>query len=319
MPALVQRATTPSENDLDDRDYRVLELLVEARATSDIAGRLCLSEHTVRNHIRSLMAKLGAHSGPRPSPRRCAGSWSSPPSRSWCPPADAAADPTWSDWTRGSDAAGAPGETPVHLRARRLPADHRCMTRRFVPCAVFLPILGAVLLHGPTAVVDTAGSTPGGGPAGAEDPGPVDRSLPAGVEAFVAGDMVVHWVDDRSALDPTELRPAPGVAVALTVDADQGHGAETHGPGTHEAAHLEDGTEEHHAAASGGYALFSSTARWLPGGYTIRLTGTTPASSSTETSSLRPPGPPAPRPACPSGSLPASEDRSIPVAVRSPR
>lgn len=61
VPALLQRATAPSEADLDDRDFEVLELLVEGRATSEIAARLCVSEHTVRNRIRTLMNKLGVH------------------------------------------------------------------------------------------------------------------------------------------------------------------------------------------------------------------------------------------------------------------
>lgn len=61
VPALVQRATSPTDADLEDRDFSVLELLVEGQATSEIAAQLCLSEHTVRNRIRTLMGKLGAH------------------------------------------------------------------------------------------------------------------------------------------------------------------------------------------------------------------------------------------------------------------
>ncbi len=61
VPALVQRATAPSGTELDARDFSILERLVEGRATGEIAGLLCLSEHTVRNRIRMLLAKLGAH------------------------------------------------------------------------------------------------------------------------------------------------------------------------------------------------------------------------------------------------------------------
>jgi DNA-binding NarL/FixJ family response regulator len=61
VPTLVQRATAPSGAELDDREFRVLDLLAEAHATGEIAARLCLSEHTVRNQIQSLMIKLGAH------------------------------------------------------------------------------------------------------------------------------------------------------------------------------------------------------------------------------------------------------------------
>ena len=61
VPALIRHATAPTDADLDDRDFCVLELLVDGRTTGEIAGHLCLSEHTVRNRIRMLMAKLGAH------------------------------------------------------------------------------------------------------------------------------------------------------------------------------------------------------------------------------------------------------------------
>lgn len=61
--ALVRRATTASPHDApEDREVEVLELLAEAWSTEDIARRLCVSEHTVRNRIRTLMAKLGTHS-----------------------------------------------------------------------------------------------------------------------------------------------------------------------------------------------------------------------------------------------------------------
>lgn len=59
---LLRRATAPADASLDDRERDVLELLVEAQGTAEIAARLCLSEHTVRNRIRGLMTKLDAHS-----------------------------------------------------------------------------------------------------------------------------------------------------------------------------------------------------------------------------------------------------------------
>lgn len=64
LPALVRRATAPTSRagTVDDGEVAVLELLVEARTTRDIADALCLSEHTVRNRIASAMAKLGVHS-----------------------------------------------------------------------------------------------------------------------------------------------------------------------------------------------------------------------------------------------------------------
>lgn len=61
VDVLVRRATGPTAPTLDVRELEVLTLLAEARSTDDIASRLFLSEHTVRNRIRSLMAKLDAH------------------------------------------------------------------------------------------------------------------------------------------------------------------------------------------------------------------------------------------------------------------
>ena len=167
--------------------------------------------------------------------------------------------------------------TPLRLRDGRAATDPCCMTRRFVRCATFLPILGAALLHLSTADVTAA---PAGPTVGLHDELAASAAghvaIPAGVEAFVAGDMVVHWIDDVAG-PAAELQPTPGVAVELTVGPDDAApGDEASGDaGLHEAARADDGTEPvaHHAGASGGYALFSSTARWLPGGYTIRLTG----------------------------------------------
>lgn len=61
LPALIRRATAPTDGELDDRDFRVLELLVDGRTTGEMAAHLYLSERTVRNRVRMLMAKLGVH------------------------------------------------------------------------------------------------------------------------------------------------------------------------------------------------------------------------------------------------------------------
>lgn len=61
VPALVRRATAGRETAVEPRDVELLELLAQARTTSEIAGAMCMSEHTVRNRIRILMAKLGVH------------------------------------------------------------------------------------------------------------------------------------------------------------------------------------------------------------------------------------------------------------------
>lgn len=62
-PEQLQRATaaTPEgESELTDRELEVLQLLADGASTQDIAERLTLSIHTVRNHVRNLTDKLGA-------------------------------------------------------------------------------------------------------------------------------------------------------------------------------------------------------------------------------------------------------------------
>lgn len=94
-------------------------------------------------------------------------------------------------------------------------------------------------------------------------------------DAIVAGDMVVQWLDGAPA-GADELLSMPDVPADLTLAPDVAdlHG-DRDGEGVHEAAHVNGHADPdgRHAAASGGYVLFSATARWLPGGYTLRLTG----------------------------------------------
>ena len=47
---------------LSAREIELLRLLVSGAATSEIAGELYISGHTVRNHVKSVLGKLGAHS-----------------------------------------------------------------------------------------------------------------------------------------------------------------------------------------------------------------------------------------------------------------
>lgn len=47
---------------LSERETELLRLLVKGATTSEIAGELYISGHTVRNHVKNVLAKLGAHS-----------------------------------------------------------------------------------------------------------------------------------------------------------------------------------------------------------------------------------------------------------------
>jgi DNA-binding NarL/FixJ family response regulator len=51
-----------SRFDLTDRELEVLALLARGRSTEEIVAELTVSVHTVRNHVRAILAKLGAHS-----------------------------------------------------------------------------------------------------------------------------------------------------------------------------------------------------------------------------------------------------------------
>ncbi len=58
--AMVRRATAPASPKLSGREEEVLVLLAEGLGTSDIAGRLYLSESTAKTHITHIYQKLGA-------------------------------------------------------------------------------------------------------------------------------------------------------------------------------------------------------------------------------------------------------------------
>ncbi len=62
LAALVDRVTSgPDPAALEPREFDVLELLAEGCSTHGIAETLHVSEHTVRNRIQTLMAKLEVH------------------------------------------------------------------------------------------------------------------------------------------------------------------------------------------------------------------------------------------------------------------
>lgn len=52
----------PAINDLSEREVEVLQCLAEGQSTVAIASTLYISVHTVRSHIRHILAKLDAHS-----------------------------------------------------------------------------------------------------------------------------------------------------------------------------------------------------------------------------------------------------------------
>ena len=49
------------ETELSSRQLDVLRLLVQGKSTGEIADALHLAPDTVRNHVRSLLKALGAH------------------------------------------------------------------------------------------------------------------------------------------------------------------------------------------------------------------------------------------------------------------
>jgi DNA-binding NarL/FixJ family response regulator len=56
------RSSRSSDQLLSARELEVLKYLAQAKSTNQIAEDLFLSVHTVRNHIRNILFKFGAHS-----------------------------------------------------------------------------------------------------------------------------------------------------------------------------------------------------------------------------------------------------------------
>ena len=53
--------TLPVGSDLSIRELEVLRALANGDSTADLAQKLGLSEHTIRNHVSNILTKLGAH------------------------------------------------------------------------------------------------------------------------------------------------------------------------------------------------------------------------------------------------------------------
>jgi DNA-binding NarL/FixJ family response regulator len=65
-PALAALAGTPRP-DLTAREIQVLELIVQGFANKRIAGALHIAEHTVKNHVKSILTKLGVEDRTQPA------------------------------------------------------------------------------------------------------------------------------------------------------------------------------------------------------------------------------------------------------------
>ena len=56
---LIAQVRTPAEDKLSNREIEVLELVAEGASNSDIAGRLHISQATVKSHLINIFGKLG--------------------------------------------------------------------------------------------------------------------------------------------------------------------------------------------------------------------------------------------------------------------
>lgn len=62
LPRLSGRSTTTGRGPLTPRQLQVLQLVAQACSTDEIAERLSLSRHTVRNHVQAVLERLGVSS-----------------------------------------------------------------------------------------------------------------------------------------------------------------------------------------------------------------------------------------------------------------
>lgn len=62
LPVLLQTGEDAAARQLSRREGDVLQLMADGASNHEIAERLHLSHHTVRNHVQHIFARLGAHS-----------------------------------------------------------------------------------------------------------------------------------------------------------------------------------------------------------------------------------------------------------------
>ena len=62
VPPTAGSRRSENPHGLTDREVTVLHVMAEGLSNAQIAARLCVSEHTVAAHLRSIFRKIGAAS-----------------------------------------------------------------------------------------------------------------------------------------------------------------------------------------------------------------------------------------------------------------